>query len=213
MRSIVAALSVLIVCSATAQSVKPAVPEIRVNEPEQIQLEQMAVPEIDIRSDSTIATVATNTIPDAPRPMPMAAAFIRATSTSSSRSAEFRKFQSDNFNRILVAAEFGARGIDALSTRNKLNNPCRCYREASRFFGLDMTPVFKSDMGAYSYSFGVATVYSIISAKLWNASKNHPRHAPLLRRLSRSLLIGDSSMEIVTDVHNFSLRHPGPSNR
>ena len=94
-----------------------------------------------------------------------------------------------------------------MTTRNKLNNPCGCYREASRLFGLDMTAVFKSDAGAYTYSFGVAAAYSILSAELWNAGKNHPRHGKVLQRLSRSLLIGDSSMEVATDVHNFRLVH------
>ena len=73
-----------------------------------------------------------------------------------------------------------------------------------------MTPVFKSELGAYSYSLGVATAYSFISAKVWNAGKTHPRHARVLQRLSRSLLIFDSSMEIAADIHNLRLVHNGP---
>ena len=73
--------------------------------------------------------------------------------------------------------------------------------------------MFKSDVGAYSYSLGVAAAYSIIAAKLWNASKDHPRHARLLQRLSRSLLIGDSSMEVAADIHNLSLTYAGSAIR
>lgn len=59
-------------------------------------------------------------------------------------------------------------------------------------------------MGAYTYSFGVATAYTFISARLWNESKGHPRHTRLLQRLSRGMLISDSSMEITADVHNLN---------
>ena len=102
-----------------------------------------------------------------------------------------------------------ARGLDAMSTYQKLNDPCGCYREASRLFGLNMTPVFKSQGGAYAYSFGLAAAYSFISYELWNAGEHHPRRARLLRGLSRGLLIGDSSMELGTAVHNFSLTRSG----
>jgi len=173
--------------------------------PQPIQMEQIPVNGFETNSDPMAATVATSVSPDAQMRIPIPAA-IQASSISNPRSLEFRKFRSDNFNRMLLATEFWARGLDAVSTRNKLTNRCMCYREGSRFFGLDMTPVFKSDAGALSYSLGVAAAYSILSAKLWNASKNHPRHAKLLQRLSRSLLISDSSIEITTDVHNFDLK-------
>ena len=204
MKSIVALLSVLIGCSAAAQSVKPATPDAPVIEPQLIEMEQTSASGFENYSTST--AVATNSIPDAPNSMPLSAS-IRAASIMNSRPADFKTFRSDHFNRLLVATEFWARGLDALSTHKKLNDPCNCYHEASRFFGLDMTPVFKTEVGAYSYSFGVATAYSLISAKLWNSGKEHTRHTRLLRRLSRSLLIGDSSMEITTDTHNLSLTH------
>lgn len=210
MKPIIVVLSVLIGCSAAAQSVKPAMPDTPVIEPQLIPMEQIAVFGFEPYSSSTTTAVATNSIPDAPIPMPLPAS-IRAASILNSRSSDFKTFRSDHFNRLLVANEFWARGLDALSTHRKLNDPCGCYREASQFFGLDMTPVFKTEVGAYSYSLGVATAYSFIAAKLWNAGKEHPRHARLLQRLSRSLLIGDSSMEITADIHNFGLMNHGPS--
>jgi hypothetical protein len=210
MKSIVVVLSVLIGCSAAAQSIKPATQDAPVIEPQLIEMEQITDSGIETYPDSTTTAVATNLIPDAPNPMPLRAS-IRAASIPNSHSADFKTFRSDHFNRLLVANEFWARGLDALSTHGKLNDPCRCYREASRFFGLDMTAVFKTEVGAYSYSLGVATAYSFIAAKLWNAGKEHPRHARLLQRLSRSLLIGDSSMEITADIHNLSLMNHGTS--
>jgi hypothetical protein len=210
MKSIVAVLSVLIGCSAAAQTVKPATQDTPISQPELIQIEQITASGFDTYSSSTTTAVAANSIPDAPNPMPLSAS-IRAVSVLKSRSADFKTFRSDNYNRLLVATEFWTRGLDALSTHQKLNDPCRCYREASRLFGLDMTPVLKSEVGAYSYSLGIATAYSFISAKLWNAGKEHPRHARLLQRLSRALLIGDSSMEITADIHNFSLINQRPS--
>lgn len=209
MRSMVAALSVLFSCSAAAQSVKPAVPAIPPVEPNQIQIEPMTISQVEPYSDSTTATIATNLTPDAPKTRPTVAS-TRLANLPNTPSPNFKPFQSINFNRGLVAAEFWARGLDAVSTRNKLKNPCNCYREASRFFGLDMTMMFKSDVRAYSYSLGVAATYSILSAKLWNASKDRPRHARLLQRLSRSLLIGDTSMEITADIHNLSLTNTAP---
>jgi len=74
-----------------------------------------------------------------------------------------------------------------------------------------MTPVFKSKVGAYSYSLEVATAHSFISARLWDGGKTHPRHARLLQRISPSLLMFDSSMEIAADIHNLSLVKNGPS--
>ena len=213
MKSIVAVLTVLIGCSAAAQSVKPPTPptpDTHVIEPQLIEMEQITASGFEPYPNSPTTAVATNSIPDAPSPMPLAFS-IRAASIPNSRSADFKPFRSDKFNRSLVATEFWSRGLDAASTHRKLNDPCGCYREASRFFGLDMTPVFKSEVGAYSYSLGVATAYSFISTKLWNESKRHPRHARLLQRLSRSLLIFDSSMEITADIHNLRLVKNGPS--
>ena len=129
------------------------------------------------------------------------------------RTAKFKIFQSDHFNRILVVNEFWTRSLDAFSTRRRLINPCGCYREASRFFGLNMTPVFETDAGPYSYSLGVTTAYSLLSARLWNSTKDHPRHARILRWLSRSLLIGDSFIEAGMAIHNLRLDLPRPGGR
>jgi hypothetical protein len=125
--------------------------------------------------------------------------------------ADRKSFRSDRLNRVLVANEFWTRSLDAFSTVRKLNDPCRCFREASRFFGMDMTPVFKTQVSCYSYFLGIAAAYSFVSSKLWNAGKNHPRHARLLRRLSRSLLIGDSAMEAAVGIHHLSLGRSGRS--
>jgi len=210
MKSIVVVLCVLIGCNAAAQSAMPTARETPNIKPQMIQIEQVTVSGFDTDSDFTTTAVATTSIADAPNPVPLPAS-VRAASIQNSRSSDFKSFRSSKFNRSLVATEYWVRGLDALSTYNKLNDPCRCYHEASRFFGLDMTPVFKSEIGAFSYSLGVATAYSLISAKLWNAGKRHPRHARLLQRFSRSLLIGDSSIEITADIHNLGLRHHGPS--
>lgn len=205
MKLVVAAGLILMGCSAAAaQSARPAAPEMSFVDPDPIQLEGKTpllvdVSSDDVSSDSATGVIAANSIPDAPKPVPIAAT-IRVI--SSRHSNDFKSFGADRFNRMLVAEEFLARGLDAMTTYNRLNDPCRCYQEASRFFGLDMTPIFKNPAGAYSYSFGVATAYSFLSARLWNAGKDHPRRAWLLQRLSRVLLIGDSSMEFLVDVHN-----------
>lgn len=208
-KSIVAVLSLLVGCSAAAQSVKPAMPDAAVIEPELIPMEKINVSGFETYTASRTTAVAASLIPDSPHPMPVPAS-IQAARIPNSRSAEFKTFRSSKFNRSMVVTEFWARGLDAASTYNKLNDPCGCYHEASRFFGLDMAPVFKSEAGAYAYSLGVAAAYSFASAKLWNAGKQHPRHARLLQRLSRSLLIVDSSMEIAVDIHNLNLMKQQP---
>ena len=205
MKVIVALLLVLIGCSAAAQTAKPAVMDTAFVDPAPIQIEPVAVPAFDFTPNSETGVVAVNSIPGAPSPMPITAS-IRAI--TSPRSKDFESFRLDRFNRMLVANEFLLRGFDALSTYNRLNDPCGCYREATHWFGLDMTPMLKHAAGAYSYSFGVATAYSFISAKLWDAGKDHPRRARLFQRLSRALLIGDSSMEFIANVHNLSMHAP-----
>jgi hypothetical protein len=203
MKSIIVAFSVLFGCSTAAQTVRPGTPDTPVFAPQLIQTEEITDFELVIYSDSITSAVETSSIPNAPKPTLPAS--IRGASILNFHSAGFKTFRSDRFNRLLVVTEFWSRGLDALSTYNALNNPSWCYREASRFFGMDMTPVFKNPVGACSYSLGVATAYSFVSTKFWNAGKNHPRHAEFLRRLSRSLLLGDSSMETITDIHNLSL--------
>jgi hypothetical protein len=169
----------------------------------------MMVFDFENHASSTLTEIARNALPEAPSPAaPMvssANAFVQAPEN------EFKRFSANNTNRMLVATEFWARGLDALSTHQNLTNPCNCYHEASRFFGLDMAPVFKSSVGAYSYSLGIAATYSIVSARLWNASKNHPHQEKLLKRLSRGLLMADSAMEIAADIHNLSIMDPGPA--
>jgi hypothetical protein len=203
------ALLVLIGMSAGAQTVKPALPQVTYIEPQPIQAEPMLVLEFENYARSTPTEVAANALPEAPSPAASMVSSSNAPVQPSER--EFKRFSASNTNRMLVATEFWARGLDALSTHQNLTNPCNCYHEASRFFGLDMTPVFKSSVGAYSYSLGIAATYSIVSATLWNASKNHPHHERLLRRLSRALLMGDSAMEIAADIHNLSIMDPGPA--
>jgi len=75
--------------------------------------------------------------------------------------ADRKSFRSDRLNRVLVANEFWTRSLDAFSTVRKLNDPCRCFREASRFFGMDMTPVFKTQVSCYSYFLGIAAAYHL----------------------------------------------------
>jgi hypothetical protein len=208
-KSIVTAIFILIGCSAAAQTVKPALPDFVFIEPQPIQMEPMAVLDLNVYSESTPTIVAANALPYAPAAA--SAVLAESIESPSPRAMEFKSFSTNKFNRMLVMTEFWGRGLDALSTHQNLTNGCACYREASRFFGLDMAPVFKSSIGAYSYSFGIAATYSLVSAKLWNASKNHPHHARLLRSLSRALLIGDSSMEVTADMHNLSIMDPGPS--
>jgi hypothetical protein len=204
MKLIIAALSVLICCRAAAQSLAPGVPDAPAIELQHIETEQIEVTETGAVVDLTSTQVGGYSVVVAPPPVRFA--FTSATARAPKpRPREFRKFRSDSFNRVLVATEFWARGLDALSTYDKLDNPCICYREASRFFGLDMTPVFKSRAGAYSYSFGIAAAYSLLAAHLWNAGRDHPHHARLLQRMSRLLLIGDSSMEIAAGMHNILL--------
>lgn len=209
MKSFLAAIVFVGIGSGVAQEVKPAAPNVAFLEPQMIQAKEVQAYGFESDPGPITSTVMSSSIPDVPKTMATAAALIRASGGSTTRPADFKRFRSDNFNRVLVANEFWARGLDAFSTVAKLNNPCRCYNEASRFFGVDMTPVFKSEAGAYSYSFGVATAYSFLSTKLWNASKNHSGHARFLRGLSRSLLIGDSSMEMAIGFHNLSLGQPG----
>lgn len=204
MNLIVAALPFFIGCSALAQDLDATLQVKAGIEAERIQLEQVIVPALTMGSHSISGARAAISIPEGPTPIPMAAT-LGAVAAPNSRKSEFRGLVSDRINRVLIATEFGARGLDAFSTHSMLNNPCRCYRESSHFFGLNIGPVFESATGAFSYSFAVATACSLISAKLWNRSKEHPRHARLLRRLSRALLIGDSTMEITADFRNLDI--------
>ncbi len=203
MKFMIAALSVLMGCSAGAQGTTGRSAYAPMVELQAIQVEQIRVFGTWPYFDADPAAGALSD-PVAAKTMPSGASGITASSLGL-RPVEFKKFQKDNVNRALVATEFWARGLDALSTYNKLKSPCRCYREASSFLGFDMAPVFKNQAGAYAYSFGVAAAYSVLSAQLWNASKNHPRHARFLQRLSRFLLVADSSLEIATDIHNLHL--------
>jgi hypothetical protein len=212
MKSIVTALFLLISSGAVAQTAKPALPEITVAEPQPTQVKPMTTSGSNDYSSSTMTVVAANLIPSAPLPA-ISVALVRPVAAVSQRpSTEFKPFSSNKVNRTLVATEFWTRGLDAFSTHEDLNNLCNCYHESSRFLGLNMTPMVKTTLGAYSYSLGVAATYSIVSAKLWNASKNHPNHARLLRILSRALLVGDSSMEINADVRNFTITNSAPLN-
>lgn len=210
MKWIATALLLFMGSGAAAQNGKPTQPAIALIAPRAIRMEQRTVLASDIHADSAMTVVADISIPSAPSPA-IAAAVARPIALESKRSsAEFKTFSANKENRALVAIEFLARGLDAMSTHHDLADSCKCYHEGSRFFGLDMTPVLKTTVGAYSYSFGIATAYSLIAKKSWNASKDHPRHGRLLRMLPRALLIGDSSMEIVADVRNFKITGSRP---
>lgn len=213
MKSIVAALFLLIGSGVSAQTVPSTLPDIGSIGRQPTQVEQMSVARIDMYSDSRTTDETTNSISSSPSPAISAALARPMIAATPPSSPKFKTFSTSLLNRTLVATEFWTRGLDAFSTHRDLNDPCNCYHEASRFLGMNMTPVFKNTAGAYSYSLGVAATYSFVSAKLWNASQNHPRHARLLRTLSRALLIGDSSMETTADVNNFTITDPGAANQ
>jgi hypothetical protein len=212
MKLIVTALFLLISSCAVAQTAKSAPSEITAAEQQPAQVKSMTASGSNDYSSSTMTVEAANLIPSAPLPAIPLALVRPVAAVSQSPSTEFKPFSANNVNRTLVATEFWTRGLDAFTTHEDLNNRCGCYHEASRFLGLNMTPMVKTTAGAYSYSLGVAATYSIISAKLWNVSKNHPRHARLLRVLSRALLVGDSSMEVNADVRNFTITGSAPIN-
>lgn len=140
MKSIVAGLVFIIGCTAASQSLRPPMPDLT-NEPEPIELNQVTVAAFNPDLHSATGDGTTDSLPDALKSMPIATS-IRAIGSSTSRGGELKSFRSHRFNRMLIATEFFARGLDALSTHNKLNDPCGCYREASHFFGLNMSPVF-----------------------------------------------------------------------
>ena len=207
MKLITASVLFLVGCPGFAQSSQASFWETALIDQEPIQMEQVSVPAFDVPQDSETSAVAVNTIPEAPRPSPITASIL-ASAVSMPRTKKFQTFRSDRFNRTLLVNEFLARGLDAWSTYRKLNNLCGCYREGSHFFNMSMTPVFETGVGAYSYSLGIATAYSLISARLWNASKDHPRHARVLQRMSRALLITDSSMEYTAVIRNLTIAKP-----
>lgn len=195
-----------------AQTVTPASSKIDFIGPQPAQTEQTTVARTDTDSDSTTADVTASPVFSSSTAA-VSAPLIRSISSVKPPSyAKSRPFLTSRLNRTLIATEFSTRGLDAYSTHRGLNNPCNCYHEESHIFGLNLGPMLKTNAGAYSYSLGVATIYSFVSAKLWNASQNHPRHARLLRALSRDLLIGDSSMEGAVDVSNFSAMAPVTAN-
>ncbi|MGH9607956.1 MAG: hypothetical protein ACRD3N_19890 [Terracidiphilus sp.] len=213
MKSIVTALFLLIGPAVVAQSVKPALPDIGLIQARAAQIEQMPAARTDTYSDSDATDVAVNSAFSSSSPAIGAALARSMTFVKPPSSLKFKTFSTSRLNRTLAATEFWTRGLDAFSTHRDLNNPCNCYHEGSRFLGMNMTPMLKTTAGAYSYSLGIAATYTFISSKLWNASRNHPRHARLLRTLSRTLLIGDSSMETAADIHNFSIKSSGPANQ
>lgn len=208
MRSIVTtALFLLIGSGAVAQSAQPALPEIGFVELQPSPMQPMAAARSTMYSESADAGGAADLLPSAPMPA-MAAAVTSSVVVTPRPSTGFKKFSTNKVNRGLLVTEFWARGLDAYSTRKDLSNPCGCFHETSRFMGMNMAPVFKTGPGAYSYSLGIGAAYSLLSAKLWDESRVHPHHARLLRTMSRALLVGDSSMEINADAHNFSLAKP-----
>lgn len=212
MKSIVAVLFLLIGSGAVAQTVSPALPDTDFIESQPIRMEQMAVFGSDTNPEPPASVVAANSLVAAPSPVLTAAMTRPVAIVRSHPSSEFKTFSESKLNRTLVVTEFWSRGLDALSTHQELNSACKCYHETSHFLGLDMTPMLKNTVGAYSYSLGIAATYSFLSARLWNASKDHPRHARVLRTISRVLLMGDSSMETAADVRNFSIMGAAPSN-
>ena len=207
MKSTIVVLFLLISSVAVAQTAGGAPLGGTVAETQTMQTAP-AVAGSDDYSSSTAMAVAANTFPSAPMP-PMSLAFVRPVAAPSQPgNRDFKPFSASKVNHLLVATEFWTRGLDAFSTHRDLNDPCGCYHEGSHFLGLNLTPMMKTTVGAYSYSLGIAAMYSMLSAKLWDAGKDHPRHARLLRAISRTLLVGDSSMEMTVDVRNFTIPKP-----
>lgn len=211
MKSIVAASLLLISSGGSAQTIHSTLPDFGSIERQPAQVEQMAVAHAEMISDSRPTGETVNSIFSSSSPVISAAVARPMTSVKPPSSPKFKTFSTSPLNRTLVATEFWTRGLDAFSTHRDLSNSCNCYHEATRVFGLSMTPMFKTTIGVYSYSLGIAATYSFLSLKLWNASQNHPRHARLLRTLSRALLIGDSLTETAADVRNFTITDLGPA--
>ena len=213
MKAIVTSLLLLISSGAVAQTAKPALPQTALGESQSAQVNStVAVSSSQDYSSSRAAIVATNIIPSAPMPA-IASSMVRPIPTLNQKpSPDFKPFSSSKVNRALIATEFWTRGLDAYTTHRDLNDPCGCYHESSHFMGMNMTPMLKSGVGAYSYSLGVAAAYWYVSNKVWNATKNHPRHARLLHFLSRGLLVGDSAMEMTADVGNLTITPAVPLN-
>jgi len=73
MKSIVAVLSVLMGCSAVAQSVKTTTLDTSGFEPQLIDMEEITAPGVGIYPNLPTTSVASNSIADPPNPMPPAA--------------------------------------------------------------------------------------------------------------------------------------------
>lgn len=121
-------------------------------------------------------------VPDAPTPAPTS-------------------FLASKVNRALVITEFSVRLTDAYTSHRNLNDPCHCFTETSSLFGENLTPVFKSSVGAYSFSVGVATGVTLISWWLW---KRH-RHPKVFHGIARLGLMEDSAFDADADVNNIHL--------
>ncbi len=117
-----------------------------------------------------------------------------------------QNFSSSPINDSLVVGEFTVRTLDAVSTRQNITNSCNCFREGSSFFGVNLQPVANKTWSQYSYSLGIATIYTAGSIYLWHRSnQSFTKHKSLYRGLSRLLLVSDISYDIKDLIHNWKI--------
>jgi hypothetical protein len=86
---------------------------------------------------------------------------------------DFHSYLQSSFTRRLIVADYSVRILDAVSTRQFMNNPCRCIVEKQ------IGPIAGSAWGMTAYSLGVATAVEYGAYKLWQ--HGHPRIARVLQ--------------------------------
>jgi hypothetical protein len=120
------------------------------------------------------------------------------------------RFLFNNVDRILVGIEFSTRALDATTTHINMSNRCNCFKEVGTVFGLgNMGPVASRPVADHSFFIGVAVGTSVLSSWMWNSSEHH-RHGRAMRMVARLILVGDSSLESLTDIRNLRLMNKAP---
>jgi len=128
-----------------------------------------------------LATTAANAqgLPDAPKPHDVLSFVQVAATPFVYKPIKPVSFFHHRTNRELIAAELAVRTMDAISTRQTLTNPCRCFVEGDNRFGdgqLFRVGNWRSASNGFatqeSYDIGIAGLHIAESRLLWSLAQH-----------------------------------------
>src|ERR1700723_1992050 len=82
---------------------------------------------------------------------------------------DFHAYLHSRTTRALILGDYGVRILDAVSTRQVQDNPCKCMHED------ELGPIVRTSLGMTAYSLAVATGIEFTAYKLWQ--HGHPKVA------------------------------------